>query len=79
MSQPLNSELWNKWWILGWILIGLGFLFYEFWSGWGTGKHTPMLTQVVVRYVPWPLTFIVINWLNLHFLLRYLNPKYITR
>jgi hypothetical protein len=75
----LDSRLWNKWWILGWILIGLGFLFYEFWSGWGTGKHTPMLTQVVVRYVPWPLTFIIINWLNIHFALRYTNPNYIIK
>lgn len=77
--QPLNSGLWSKGWMLGWALIGLGFLFYEFWSGWGTGKHTPMLTQVVVRYVPQEVTYLVIVWLFIHFWLRYHNPAYLIK
>ena len=68
---------WNKWWIVGWILILVGLAFYEFWSGWGTGKGTPMLTQVTVRYVPWYVTMPFITWLFIHFATRYANPAYI--
>lgn len=68
---------WNRWYVIGWILIFVGFLFYEFWAGWGTGKHTPMLTQVVVRWVPWYVTLPAIVWLFIHFAIRYFNPSYI--
>jgi len=67
---------WNKAWILGWIAILLGLAFYEFWSGWGTGKHTPMLTPVTVRYSPWWVTMPFLTWLWLHFFLRYVIPAY---
>lgn len=67
----------NRWWVAGWILIGLGFAFYEFWAGYGTGRHTPMLTQVVVRWVPWWITLPFIVWLFVHFATRYFDPNYI--
>lgn len=68
---------WDRWWVVGWILITLGVLFYEFWSGFGPGKSTPMLTHVVVRYVPWWITLPFCAWLFVHFLVRYINPHYI--
>jgi glycerol-3-phosphate acyltransferase PlsY len=68
---------WDRAWVAGWIAIILGFAFYEFWAGYGTGKHTPMLTQVVVRYVPWWVTLPFIVWLFIHFATRYANPNYI--
>lgn len=68
---------WDKWWVVGWVLILLGFCFYEFWAGFGPGKATPMLTQVVVRYVPAYVTLPFIAWLFIHFTLRYFNPAYI--
>ena len=68
---------WDRAYVAGWIAIAVGFAFYEFWAGYGTGKHTPMLTQVVVRYVPWWITLPFIVWLFVHFAVRYTNPNYI--
>jgi len=68
---------WNKAWEIGWVLILAGLAFYEFWSGWGPGKSTPMLTQITVRYSPWWVTMPFITWMWFHFLLRYTDPKYI--
>lgn len=36
-----------------------------------------MLTQVTVRYVPWPFTLGFIIWLFVHFAVRYFNPIYV--
>jgi hypothetical protein len=36
-----------------------------------------MLTQVTVRYIPWPFTLAFIVWLFVHFAVRYFNPAYI--
>jgi len=41
--------------------------FYEFWAGWGPGKHTPMLTQVIVRYVPKEVAIFILAWLDIQF------------
>jgi hypothetical protein len=68
---------WTRWWVIGWILIVTGLAFYEFWSGFGTGRHTPMLTHVTVRYVPWWITMPFLTWLFFHFLVRYTDPVYI--
>lgn len=68
---------WNKYWVFGWVCILVGLAFYEFWSGFGTGKETPMLTQVTVRYVPWYVTMSFLTWLFIHFAVRYANPAYI--
>jgi hypothetical protein len=70
---------WSKPWIIGWVLILLGLAFYEFWSGFGTGKSTPMLTQVTVRYCPWWVTMPFLTWLFIHFAIRYANPAYIAK
>lgn len=70
---------WSKPWIIGWVLILVGLAFYEFWSGFGTGKTTPMLTQVAVRYCPWWVTMPFLTWLFIHFALRYTNPAYIAK
>ena len=67
---------WDRWWIAGWVLILTGLAFYEFWSGYGPGKSTPMLIQVVVRYVPWWVTMPFITWLFVHFATRYASPAY---
>lgn len=40
-------------------------------------KDVPMLTQVVVRYVPWWVTLPGLTWLFIHFLVRYSNPQYV--
>lgn len=68
---------WDRWWVIGWVLILTGLAFYEFWSGFGPSKYTPMLTQVTVRYVPWWVTMPFITWLFFHFAVRYANPAYI--
>lgn len=67
---------WSKAYIVGWALMFVGFLFYEFWAGWGPGKHTPMLTQVVVRWIPSWITLPAIIWLFCHFAVRYADPAY---
>jgi hypothetical protein len=69
--------IWNKAWVWGWVAILLGLAFYEFWSGWGTGKHTPMLTQITVKYCPWYVTLGFLTWLWIHFALRYFNSGYV--
>ena len=68
---------WTKAWVIGWILLTLGVGFYECWSIWGAGKHTPPLTHVTVRYVPWYVPMSFLTWLWLHFAIRYANPDYI--
>ena len=68
---------WDKAWVAGWVLILAGLAFYELWSGFGTGKATPMLTQVTVRYVPWWVTMPFLAWLFVHFATRYANPAYV--
>jgi hypothetical protein len=68
--------VWNKYWVWGWVAIILGVTFYEFWAGWGTGKHTPMLTQVIIHYVPKEVAIPILVWVDFHFLIRYFNPAY---
>lgn len=60
------------WFVLFFVCVG-----YEVYAGINHGEHTPMLTQVVVRYIPWPFTIGFILWLLVHFSVRYANPKYI--
>lgn len=57
---------------------GLFFLVlgYEIYAGINHSGRTPMLTHVVVRYVPWPFTLSFIVWLFIHFSVRYFNPTY---
>ena len=60
------------WFILFFICVG-----YEVFAGINHGKHTPMLTQVVIRYIPAPFTLGFIFWLFVHFASRYCNSEYI--
>ena len=59
------------WFILFFICVG-----YEVFAGINHANRTPMLTQVVVRYIPWPFALGFIVWLFFHFLVRYCNPAY---
>jgi hypothetical protein len=70
----------NQWNTLGtmtWFVLFFVCVGYEVFAGINHSAHTPMLTQVVVRYIPWPFTMGFIVWLFFHFALRYANPKYI--
>jgi hypothetical protein len=70
-------------WKLGaclyWLVWFLGFVAWEAYAGSEKmgAKDVPMLTQAVVRYVPWWITLPGITWLFVHFAVRYANPKYI--
>lgn len=68
---------WNTWGVMLWFLLFFACVSYEIYAGINHSQHTPMLTQVTVRYVPWPFTLGFIVWLFCHFAVRYANPKYI--
>lgn len=69
--------MWSKAYEFGWVAI-LAILFaYEMYAMiWGHHFY-PMLTQVVVRYVPKWITLPFVGWLFIHFLVRYLDPTYV--
>lgn len=70
-------NIWNRAYIFGWVAWLLIFICYEFYAMiWGSGKD-PMLTQVVVKYVPKWITLPFCGWLFLHFALRYFDKNYI--
>lgn len=69
-----------KWNLTGtavWFVLAAFGLIYEIWAGLDHDAHTPMLTHVVVRWVPWPFTLGFIVWLFVHFTVRYFNPAYV--
>lgn len=70
---------WNFFAIFYWVLWLFAFVFWESYAAYkGMGeKDVPMLTQAVVRWVPWYVTLPFIAWLFIHFAFRYANPKYI--
>jgi hypothetical protein len=61
---------------MAWFLLFFAVMAYEIFAGINHGQRTPMLTQVVVRYIPAPFTIGFILWLLMHFLVRYFNPGY---
>ena len=67
---------WNTWGSMMWFVLFFIVLGYEIWAGINQGHRTPMLTQLVVRYIPWPFTLMFIIWLFIHFATRYLDPEY---
>lgn len=71
----MNSQ-WNTAGVMFWFGLFFVCVFYEVWAGVNHGARTPMLTQVVVRYIPAPFTLAFIIWLFFHFLVRYWNPAY---
>ena len=68
---------WNTWGTMTWFLWLVFFLGYELFAGIEHKKDIPMLTQALVRYVPWPFTLGTIVWLFVHFATRYFSPAYI--
>ena len=67
---------WNTWGVMLWFILFFIVLAYEIWAGVNNGHRSPMLTQVVVRYIPWPFTMGFIVWLFYHFAVRYASPAY---
>jgi len=74
MQQPPQ---WNTFGSMMWFVLFFIVLGYEIFAGINHGKHTPMLTQLVVRYIPQPFTLAFIVWLFFHFLVRYNNSTYL--
>lgn len=68
---------WNTAGTMAWFVLFFVSLGYEIWCGINHGQRTPMLTQVTIRYIPWPFTLGFIGWLFCHFAFRYFNPKYV--
>lgn len=68
---------WNTWGVMGWFLWIALFLGYELFAGIERKRDIPMLTQAVVRYVPWYWTLGLLVWLFIHFATRYFNPTYV--
>ncbi len=60
-----------------WFLWIVYFLGYELFTDVERKKDLPMLTQAVVRYIPWYWTLGLILWLFVHFASRYFSPAYI--
>jgi hypothetical protein len=70
---------WKLWPCLYWLFWFLAFVGWETYAGAERmgGKDVPMLTQAVIRYVPWYVTMPGLTWLFVHFATRYANPVYI--
>lgn len=68
---------WSTWGSMIWCFWLVFFLCYELFAGIERKKDIPMLTQFVVRYLPWWFTLGVIAWLFAHFATRYFSPCYI--
>ena len=68
---------WNTWGVMLWFILFFIVLGYEIFAGVDHNSRTPMLTYVVIRYIPWPFTLSFIVWLFYHFTVRYFNPKYV--
>jgi hypothetical protein len=66
-------------WKLGpclyWLFWAIAFGVWETYAGVEKmgAKDIPMLTQVIVRWVPWWVTMPGITWIFLHFGVRYLH------
>jgi hypothetical protein len=67
---------WNTFGTMLWFVLFFICTGYEVWCGINHAARTPMLTQVVVAYIPWPFTIGFILWLLVHFSVRYANPAY---
>lgn len=68
---------WNTAGTMAWFLLFFVVLAYEIFAGIDHSVRTPMLTHVVVRYVPWWATLMFIIWLFVHFASRYFNTEYV--
>lgn len=68
---------WSTFGVMIWFLWLAFFLGYELFAGIERKRDIPMLTQAVVRYIPWWITLPVIVWLFIHFATRYYSPQYL--
>jgi hypothetical protein len=73
--MTFNPFLWNRGALIGWALIFICLLGYELWCVLSGDAETPPLTYVVVEYVPWPIPFVILFWLVLHFAMEYARRK----
>lgn len=72
MSMSWSTPATMAWFVLFFIVLA-----YETYAGINPRHDIPMLTQVTVRYIPWPFTLTFIIWLFIHFARRYFNPAYV--
>ena len=72
-----SSILWDRAALIFWAAIFFVLLGYELWCLVSGDMHTPPLTRVVIKYVPWWVTVPILTWLWFHFVVRYANPAYI--
>ena len=72
----MSAKDWSTLSTMIWFALFFVCLGYEIYAGIDHNSRTPMLTQVVVRYIPWPFTLSFIVWLFIHFAIRYFNPAY---
>lgn len=68
--------MWNTKATMAWFVLFFIVLAYETYAGINPKHDIPMLTQVVVRYIPAPFTLVFIVWLFVHFAVRYFSPHY---
>jgi hypothetical protein len=69
---------WNFWALAYWMGWIFAFVVWEAYAGSKQmgGGDVPMLTQAVVRFLPWWFTMPFLTWLWWHFATRYLSPTY---
>lgn len=72
-----SPALWSKLAVIGWVIILTVLAAYEIWCLVSGDPHTPPLTRVTIKYVPWYVTLPFLTWLLIHFIVRYFNPSYI--
>jgi|GEM_PF-1992776 len=73
-----SSLLWSKWAVWLWVVILCCLGGYEFWDLLSGDLHTPPLTRVTVKFVPWWITLPFIAWLFYHFAVRYFSANYVS-
>lgn len=77
MIPIVSTVNWKFWPCMYWLFWALGFGFWETYAGVDKKHDIPMLTQAVVKYVPWWITLPLLTWGFIHFAVRYANPNYI--
>ena len=75
MNAPLSAT-WTFWRCMYWLFWALAFGVWELWAGLDKKHDIPMLTQAVVKYVPWWVTLPLLTWGFIHFAVRYFSPAY---
>jgi len=66
---------WDKAVVLGWVCLTAVVVAYELWCVLNGSTHTPPLTDVTVRYMPWWITIPFLTWLLMHFTIHYADAS----